>query len=64
MAMELVLAGRKAGKPVSENTINKAFHLAGYKGKQTGHGFRHLLSTELNGRGYNSDWIEVQIAQG
>lgn len=59
---ELVLAGRKAGKPVSENTINKAFHLAGYKGKQTGHGFRHLLSTELNGRGYNSDWIEVQIA--
>ena len=59
---ELVLAGRKAGKPVSENTINKAFHLAGYKGKQTGHGFRHLLSTELNERGYNGDWIEVQIA--
>lgn len=59
---ELVLAGRVAGKPISENTINKTLHLAGYKGKHTGHGFRHLLSTELNERGYNSDWIESQLA--
>lgn len=34
----------------------------GYKGKQTAHGFRHLLSTELHERGYNPDWIEVQLA--
>lgn len=47
---------------MSENTINKALADAGYKGKQTGHGFRHLLSTELNGRGYNRDWIERQLA--
>ena len=58
----LAFAGRVAGKPISENTINKALHLAGYKGKHTGHGFRHLLSTELNERGYNSDWIESQLA--
>ena len=59
---ELAFAGRIAGKPISENTINKALHLAGYQGKHTGHGFRHLLSTELNERGYNSDWIESQLA--
>lgn len=59
---DLVLAGQSTGKPISENTINKTLHLAGYKGKHTGHGFRHLLSTELNERGYNSDWIESQLA--
>ena len=59
---DLVMAGRIAGKPISENTINKALKMAGYGGKHTGHGFRHLLSTELNERGYNSDWIESQLA--
>ncbi|MBN0617129.1 tyrosine-type recombinase/integrase, partial [Pseudomonas aeruginosa] len=49
-------------KMMSENTINKALRLVGYGGRQTGHGFRHLLSTELNSRGYNRDWIERQIA--
>ena len=49
---------------MSENTINKALRLMGYKDRQTGHGFRHLLSTELNGRGYNRDWIERQLAHG
>lgn len=58
----LVLAGKVQGKPISENTINKALMMAGYAGKHTGHGFRHLLSTELNERGYNSDWIESQLA--
>ncbi|NLV87683.1 MAG: site-specific integrase, partial [Clostridiales bacterium] len=52
----------RGSNPISENTINKSLWLAGYKGKQTGHGFRHLLSTELNERGYNSDWIEAQLA--
>ena len=45
-------------------TINKCLKMAGYEGKQTGHGFRHLLSTELNNRGYNHDWIEKQLAHG
>ncbi|MBQ0754228.1 MAG: tyrosine-type recombinase/integrase [Gammaproteobacteria bacterium] len=52
----------RGGQPISENTINKTLKLAGYGGKHTGHGFRHLLSTELNERGYNRDWIETQLA--
>jgi integrase len=60
----LVFAGANPERPMSENTINKALRLAGYEGRQTGHGFRHLLSTELNGRGYNKDWIERQLAHG
>ncbi|PWK43765.1 tyrosine-type recombinase/integrase [Pseudomonas sp. OV226] len=51
-------------RPMSENTINKALRLMGYEDRQTGHGFRHLLSTELNGRNYNRDWIERQLAHG
>lgn len=62
---ELVFAGRNSSaRPMSENTVNKALSDAGYKGRQTGHGFRHLLSTELNSRGYNRDWIERQLAHG
>ncbi|EIV1841835.1 tyrosine-type recombinase/integrase [Salmonella enterica] len=46
----------------SENTITKMIAEIGYKGRMTGHGFRHTLSTILNERGYNSDWIEMQLA--
>jgi integrase len=60
----LVFAGANPDRPMSENTVNKALRLVGYEGRQTGHGFRHLLSTELNGRGYNKDWIERQLAHG
>lgn len=49
---------------MSEDTANKALRLMDYEGRQSGHGFRHLLSTELNGRGYNKDWIERQLAHG
>ena len=51
-------------QPMSENTVNLAIHRIGYKGRQTGHGFRHLVSTALNERGYNRDWIEKQLAHG
>lgn len=62
---ELAFPGQQdPARPMSENTINKALSQMGYKGRQTGHGFRHLLSTELNGRGYNRDWIERQLAHG
>lgn len=61
---ELVFAGANPERPMSENTVNKALRLMGYEGRQTGHGFRHMLSTELNGRGYNKDWIERQLAHG
>lgn len=60
----LVFAGANPERPMSENTVNKALRVIGYEGRQTGHGFRHLLSTELNGRGYNKDWIERQLAHG
>lgn len=64
-AYALVFAGRNnTARPMSENTVNKALKVAGYEGRQTGHGFRHLLSTELNGRSYNRDWIERQLAHG
>ncbi len=36
----------------------------GDKDHQTGHGFRHPLSTELNSRAYNRDWIECQLTHG
>lgn len=62
---ELAFAGKaNPGRPLSENTVNKALRNLGYEGRQTGHGFRHLLSTELNNRGYNRDWIERQLAHG
>lgn len=62
---ELVFPGsHNPERPMSENTVNKALKMAGYEGKQTGHGFRHLLSTVLNGRGYNKDWVERQLAHG
>lgn len=51
-------------RPMSDNTVNKTLRAMGYEGRQTGHGFRHLLSTELNGRNYNRDWIERQLAHG
>lgn len=47
---------------ISENTITKMIQLIGYKGRMTGHGFRHTASTILNEQGYNPDWIEVQLA--
>lgn len=58
---EYIFAGAR-GRPMSENTINKTLRMAGYKGRQTGHGFRHLMSTELNERSYNPDWIEAALA--
>lgn len=50
--------------PISENTMGQALNRMGYKGRQTAHGFRHLISTALNERGYNRDWIERQLSHG
>lgn len=56
--------GSRPGKdrPMSENAVNDALKRLGYKGKQTAHGFRSTASTILNGKGYLSDWIEMQLA--
>lgn len=60
---ELTFPGvRGRRKPMSENTMNLAMQRMGYKNRQTGHGFRHLISTALNERGYNRDWVERQLA--
>lgn len=49
-------------QPMSNMAVNKGLEHVGYKGRQTGHGFRHVLSTALNERGYNADHIEAQLA--
>lgn len=62
---ELAFPSRdRRDRPISENTLNTAIARIGYGGRQTGHGFRHLVSTALNERAYNRDWIERQLAHG
>jgi integrase len=36
--------------------------LLGYHGRLTGHGFRHTMSTILHEHGFESAWIEMQLA--
>ena len=62
---EYVFVGRNdPGKPLSDGAIAGMFKRIGYHGKQTSHGFRHLVSTALNDKGYEKDWIERQLAHG
>lgn len=49
-------------KCMSENGILSVIYRMGYKGKVTGHGFRHTASTILNEHGFNRDHIERQLA--
>ena len=59
----LVFPGRNdARKPMSEASINKVIKLLGYHGRLTGHGFRHTMSTILHEHGFESAWIEMQLA--
>ncbi|WP_433886693.1 tyrosine-type recombinase/integrase [Pseudomonas vranovensis] len=51
-----------AVRPVGINYAVNLLDRCGYTGRQSPHGFRHLFSTEMNGRGYNRDWIERQLA--
>jgi len=54
---------RTRTRPLSENTINAALRRLGYtKEEMTAHGFRSIASTMLNEAGFNSDWIEAQLA--
>lgn len=48
-------------QPYSENFVNNALKNMGYRGKQSGHGFRHIASTNLNELGYMGDAIERQM---
>ncbi|MHC9056435.1 tyrosine-type recombinase/integrase [Pantoea sp. y20] len=59
----LVFIGRNdQKKPISKESINQVIELLGYKGRLTGHGFRHTMSTILHEKGFNSAWIEMQLA--
>ncbi|CAI1208805.1 tyrosine-type recombinase/integrase [Serratia fonticola] len=59
----LVFIGRNdQRKPISKESVNQVIELLGYKGRLTGHGFRHTMSTILHEQGYNSAWIETQLA--
>ena len=62
---EYVFVGRNdPDKPISDGAIAAMLKKLKFNGKQTPHGFRHLVSTALNERGYNPDWIERQLAHG
>lgn len=58
-----VFPGRNdPNKPMSEASINQLIKRIGYGGKLTGHGFRHMMSTLLHEQGFDSFWIEIQLA--
>lgn len=62
---EYVFAGRNdPRKPLSDGAVNALIKRLGYRGKQTTHGFRHLISTALNEQGFEADWVERQLAHG
>lgn len=59
----LVFIGRNdRTKPISKESVNQVMELLGYNGRLTGHGFRHTMSTILHEEGFNSAWIETQLA--
>ncbi|MCL6264367.1 tyrosine-type recombinase/integrase [Craterilacuibacter sp. RT1T] len=49
-------------RPMSPETLRRALHRMGYKGKADIHGFRSTASTILNESGFNPDAIERQLA--
>ena len=62
---EYVFVGRNDWrKPLSDGAVTGLMKAIGYGGKQTAHGFRHLVSTALNEKGYDPDWVERQLAHG
>lgn len=59
----LVFPGRNDPRvPMSEASVNQVIKRLGYEGRLTGHGFRHTMSTILHEQGYNSAWVETQLA--
>lgn len=59
----VVPSPRMNGKPLSDMAFNKALRSIGYGSDvHVAHGFRSTASTLLNEQGYNSDWIERQLA--
>lgn len=50
------------GRVVSENTVNKIIEVMGYKGRQTGHGFRSLARTTLGDMGHRWEVLEAMLS--
>ncbi len=48
-------------KPISKERVSQLIELLGYKGRATGHGFRHIMSTILHEQVFDSSWIEMQL---
>lgn len=60
---QLIFAGRNdVNKAMSEASINMVLKRVGYDKRATGQGFRHTMSTILYEQGFNSAWIEMQLA--
>lgn len=60
-----VFIGRNdPSKSISNTAVNRMIKRMGYGGKQTMHGFRHVVSSALNDIGYQADHIERQLAHG
>ncbi|AKE59359.1 integrase [Citrobacter amalonaticus Y19] len=60
---QLIFAGRNdVNKAMSEASINMVIKRIGYDKRATGHGFRHTMSTILHEQGFNTAWIETQLA--
>ena len=58
-----VFPGRSGRGNMKGATLVSALRYLGYKpDEMTSHGFRSMASTILNEKGYNSDWIERQLA--
>nr|WP_199066263.1 integrase arm-type DNA-binding domain-containing protein [Chromobacterium sp. ASV5] len=49
-------------RPMSPETLRRALHNMGFKGKVDVHGFRSTASTILNEQGFNPDAIERQLS--
>ncbi|OAT22834.1 tyrosine-type recombinase/integrase [Proteus myxofaciens] len=49
-------------KHISDMALNTMIRRMSYSGRATGHGFRHTMSTILHEQGYNTAWIETQLA--
>lgn len=62
-AFEYVFIGRNdPSKPLSDGAVKGMLERMGYAGRQTMHGFRHVVSSALNRKGYAADHIERQLA--
>lgn len=48
--------------PISGNAMLYYLYRHGYRGRATVHGFRTTASTILNEKGFNKDWVEMQLA--